>query len=1078
MRLKSIEIENITSLKGKHYIDFEDILKEGELFAITGPTGSGKSSILTAISLALYGKNYKKSLDSKDFVTLNMPSSKVSLNFETKGENYCASWSIKVLKKNGGPIKKPTTQRIVTKDGVAIEQSAEEIIGLSFDQFIRSVILNQGQFSKFLTSNFSERRKILERLYSENELSDINKKLREKLSYQKQEIEKLSIKLESSLPYTEAEILEAKSQLPELEKSKGVVGENYKKIQEFEKQLRDILEFSSKRIQFLRKSKDIDLNITDVNKNLNNVLDNLKGATSTYDAFKLEYNIRGKKLKEALTLSAKLNNTREKIATLKSNKEKLEEKFKKIEIEISTKSKEQNELTKEREEIDKKITYKDIESIDKVNDLLNDLSNTLQKIDYERESHKALEEELKAITKNGEELAKQKNTQESNLKEIFKTLDFESFYAEKSKHLDTRLSELEKQKLLLQQDEQKKIELEKKLKSINIEKVEEQISEVEKKLYNIEKELTLAIIKEKQYKKNEALLILVNESIDDSTCKLCHGKVEVDLLESIKKDIIKELKNNEGLISTDNIRELVANENQKRTVLKYELENLSKQRSENLELLKPLEERVKGLESATNEIQDITKEKEVLSKSYESARSLAKSLIITENEIKSLRLSYTKTKSNIDAIESKIKALDKESADHLKQLSKLAHSEIQIDAINELKQQIKAINELNQIEQKYKYNQSHLDSLNEQTLELNEDKKSTLSNLDTLKEDEVEQEKTLLDLTNGEDINSALKELESKREELEENIQKINKEKSTLETEYTRLLTSKDSLKDQITALENSTISAYGNLANTNLKTTELVSKNKETEIYISKVKNLKTYIDDEASVQGLKDAREKLLLPELEYFRDTLNEILTQVTKSKEKISLYESKVKEQKEDKKLYKEYRASFDRLNNLTEVLGKNKDEFRNFVLGFIENQLIQNTNLELSKICDGRYGLTQRESTHGHDFFILDKWNGALERKVSTLSGGETFLVSLAMALSLAEMTRGQVDIDCFFIDEGFGSLDSDSIEDAFSALMSVRSRGKQIGVISHIGELTSRIPANINLNKSPEGRSKIEYIFN
>ena len=88
MRLNSIEIQNITSLMGKHFIDFEEILKEGELFAITGPTGSGKSSILTSISLALYGKNHKKSLDSKDFVSLGAASASIKLNFETKGNKY------------------------------------------------------------------------------------------------------------------------------------------------------------------------------------------------------------------------------------------------------------------------------------------------------------------------------------------------------------------------------------------------------------------------------------------------------------------------------------------------------------------------------------------------------------------------------------------------------------------------------------------------------------------------------------------------------------------------------------------------------------------------------------------------------------------------------------------------------------------------------------------------------------------------------------------------------------------------------------------------------------------------------
>ena len=100
------------------------------------------------------------------------------------------------------------------------------------------------------------------------------------------------------------------------------------------------------------------------------------------------------------------------------------------------------------------------------------------------------------------------------------------------------------------------------------------------------------------------------------------------------------------------------------------------------------------------------------------------------------------------------------------------------------------------------------------------------------------------------------------------------------------------------------------------------------------------------------------------------------------------------------------------------------------------------------------------------------------RKVSTLSGGETFLVSLAMALALAELTRGQTQLDSFFIDEGFGSLDQDTIEEVYELLLQLQNSGKQIGIISHVKDLTDRIPVNINLEKKHDGISKIQVVFN
>ncbi|TNF25440.1 MAG: hypothetical protein EP319_16250, partial [Deltaproteobacteria bacterium] len=181
--------------------------------------------------------------------------------------------------------------------------------------------------------------------------------------------------------------------------------------------------------------------------------------------------------------------------------------------------------------------------------------------------------------------------------------------------------------------------------------------------------------------------------------------------------------------------------------------------------------------------------------------------------------------------------------------------------------------------------------------------------------------------------------------------------------------------------------------------------------------------------------------------------------------------------EFQKISKEISNIDSKLNSklkVKDVIGR--DEFTRYAISMIEEQLIMMTNKELEKLCDGRYVLFQQEKnkTKGPEFFIKDLWRSSSERPLQSLSGGETFMVSLAMALGLAEMARGQTEIDTFFIDEGFGTLDQDSLEEVLNILMSIRSRGKQIGIISHVKELTDRLPIRIQLQKNQLGESHLE----
>jgi exonuclease SbcC len=169
---------------------------------------------------------------------------------------------------------------------------------------------------------------------------------------------------------------------------------------------------------------------------------------------------------------------------------------------------------------------------------------------------------------------------------------------------------------------------------------------------------------------------------------------------------------------------------------------------------------------------------------------------------------------------------------------------------------------------------------------------------------------------------------------------------------------------------------------------------------------------------------------------------------------------------------------DRRARLYEVLGK--DELRTFVLSLVEENLITQTNDELQKLCQGRYEIVHqsRRMKITPEFYILDKFREGGLRKVSTLSGGETFMVSLAMALGLAEMTRGKAEIDSLFIDEGFGTLDQESLEDVLDMLKQIQTRGLMVGLISHVKALTSALPVNLQVTKKQDGTSSVGIIHN
>ncbi|MEZ9851679.1 AAA family ATPase [Vibrio breoganii] len=160
----------------------------------------------------------------------------------------------------------------------------------------------------------------------------------------------------------------------------------------------------------------------------------------------------------------------------------------------------------------------------------------------------------------------------------------------------------------------------------------------------------------------------------------------------------------------------------------------------------------------------------------------------------------------------------------------------------------------------------------------------------------------------------------------------------------------------------------------------------------------------------------------------------------------------------------FEQEYNDISHLNSLVGSAKgDKFRKFAQGLTLENLVYLANKHLARF-HGRYEL-QRKSDDGLALQVLDTWQGDAVRDTKTLSGGESFLVSLALALSLSDLVSHKTSIDSLFLDEGFGTLDAETLDMALDALDNLNASGKMIGVISHVEAMKERIPLQIKVSK-------------
>lgn len=1066
MRPLRLKIRNIASLKGEHTISFQEIQEQSSLFAITGETGAGKSSILNSIGLALYGQVYKKNVNQIDVVTLGEKDGSIELIFQVKGDYYLADWKARVRKQNGEPYSAPQTPvrnlyLLETPDFDSVKNispiGVPELLNLDFDQFCKCIILNQGEFARFITSSFSERKEILEKLYPGELLESMNKELYSELEALKNARAEIDIKLgelKSSFesgPDLKVEKERLEIQLKELE-------EKASRVEKLDHHFVSLLSAYDKFSENEQKKENVRKELALETSRLNELV---KSGESIQDGLLRLKERQEKEFPELQIFLKKEENLKGLLESRERTQRNLRDNIaedQKIKDKIIYKESEEQKFLKAKEKLATEFTFP-LEDLKRSRPHLQTLFDQFNEKEVLNEELKGKALRLGQFETNGKELKVQYEELEKKIALIPQNIKELEEKARKDKE------ELQSKIEIKQRSQIKHDEFVKQIAVAREEllKLTEKVSALQNLIVVTQEELfpLEATLKLQEVLNAQALCLDHALTTQTGACPVCEQTVETPRWLELKDKFLK--------TDLESIRRRFE-QGQKILIKAQEEEKIYTQKIlgqkgeiENKE--KEVKQLIPFLELSVPSLQELELKLNLLQKQSWELATYQKELETKRSELQRTREQYAKLKAEISSREELLQSINTKLDEKEKLLKGLVLA-INQDSIRDLKREGALL-------QAFIDNEVALDKISqEKTYLLQEVGKLATMRKTILQDEEAENKKiSALEV----ELNSALKGKKAS-ELIKELTDLLHKAQEQWRNQEQKLKTQELLLKDL-----NGRLYPLMELSKDyDLIFTREIHLIKEIagEFTDDKFHKLKDFSLTFSSPRELFIPFEELLRAEKEIMKSSVNSCrmnfasvstrLQDWEKTQDKIQLFELQ----------YRELNEALARKQRLSEVLGK--DELRTFVLSLVEENLIYQTNEELQKLCQGRYEIIHqtRSLKMTPEFFILDKFREGGRRKVSTLSGGETFMVSLAMALALAEMTRGQAEIDSLFIDEGFGTLDQESLEDVLSMLGQIQNRGLLVGIISHIKALTNALPVNLVLNKRQDGTSSLKIQYN
>jgi len=1007
-----LTIEGLYSYQERQTIDFKNLTEAG-LFGIFGSVGSGKSSILEAISFALYGETERLNMrDKRAYNMMNLKSNSSYIQFDFINHENKIFRATRDFKRNSKKFDdvKPSSVTFYEKINdkwIPLDHSdSEKIIGLSYANFKRTIIIPQGQFKEFLELGATERTNMMKEIFNlqrfdlQNNVSVLNAKNRS-------ELDQLEGQLKGFEEVNEEQISAQKGTL-QLENQKlEMIQIQFKQIGEKYQQLKNLKED----FELLKKKKE-DFEKLSVEKT---EIDILERKIELFDQVFRAFN--------------PLITEKNKLQTEIESHQKARENQTKILLETETQFK---SLTEKLSAILPKFQALDQSKVQQ-----DDLNLILQMLNFSDEieilkdrtkkgSEKVQEVEAnnKLIEKKLIELAKETEVLKPKKLDATLIINVGNWFLEKKNLTESFQKQTEK-------TNQKKAEIEKistvlKPFEINTESFKNDFKTKIDALEIQKKELSE---KQKHLEIQQKLSHFASELHDGESCPLCGSLEHPNILEF--DDVNSEL--NELQKQIENL------ENQKQEIQKksLEIEKILERKNIFEEQLKSEEEILKQIQiNIQNHVQNFIWKEFNAENEAEFEQKRLQSFEI-EKQIEQISQNISQERKNLEkereTLDQYNKALEKFRLDEAKKAEQIKTNESNMKILDWKDYKEKAIIEVEESFQKLA--QSNLE---------------TEQNYQNL----IKKEK---------ELSPKLAEQKTIVSQLEKRISELEKEISDNENVI------KQSLSDQ--------------------NFTDLVEVqtilSEEINVYEARNKIQKFRIDFETLKNGISELETKLkdFSFDEEHFSAVENQFKT--IENDVKIA-NDSVVKITSEIERLEKEFKKKENLLIKLSK-LQKRADNLKIMTnlfkgAGFVQyvssiylRQLCDHANIRFHRMTRNQLSLQLNEN---NDFEIVDYLNEGRSRSVKTLSGGQAFQVSLSLALALAESVQANAksEKNFFFIDEGFGTQDLESVNVVFETLMSLQKENRIVGIISHVEELKEKIPVSLNITKDEERGSLIEIV--
>ncbi|MCW0119534.1 exonuclease subunit SbcC [Bacillus subtilis] len=1121
MKPIALSIKGLHSFREEQTIDFEGLSGAG-VFGIFGPTGSGKSSILDAMTLALYGKVERAANNTHGILNQAEDTLSVSFTFALQ-TNHQISYKVERVFKRTDEMKVKTAlcrfieikdeHTVLADKASEVNKRVEELLGLTIDDFTRAVVLPQGKFAEFLSLKGAERRHMLQRLFNLEQYGDrLVKKLRrqaQEANARKNEMlaEQSGLGEASSEAVEQAEkaLEQAEARLEAMRKNRDQAKERFTEHQEIWNVQKEKSAYEEEEKRLAEEQPHIDsmqkrLLEAETAAALKPYADRYAEAIQHEEQAEKEQTLAQKDLADRTAFFQQKHEEYEAWRQHKSEKEpellaKQEQLSRLQEIEIKLSEAKQEE---ERKKADLRQKEEALQSV------MNELETVTDRLTRGQNRQTELKQQLKSLQVTSDERKSCQQAAEMALR-IRQTEEQIKKEKKRSDELNLVLQKMNEEKnTLVQKTEAEENNIIQAYEAVQT--VYHLVCETERSLTRMTEETrksqhTLHLQREKA---RVALLTkeLAQKLTAGKPCPVC-GSTDHDPSASVHETYEADSHLEEDIKQTDVLLTEAAALSQEILSAKITLEEQSARFIEQCPFLQTIQ--AQNLEAAASF------ENQPVYEAFETAKfewkRIKQDILSVKTRMAQMIGAYQESLKKAEQLNEKI-GFEKREADRIESIITELQSSMdsslnmfkeafQNQSVDEAEKWQQAIEEKDRaaeecekrIEKSIAFLAEHeaqKEKLRESGHRLEREKLELHYAAERIKSVIADYEHELGDYAKGDSIQIKLRSVQQDLKLLKEKEQSLYEELQSAQMKLnqakSRASASELTLQEAKGRLEKAKAAWLEHTKNTSITRTEEVE---QSLIPADELEKMKTGIDQfmdklKQNAANLKRVAEILAgralsesewnetVAALQKAEDAFGAAIEEKGAAAKALAVIRDHHKRFNEIEAELKKWQTHIDRLDKLQAVFKGNT-----FVEFLAEEQLesvARDASARLSMLTRQRYAI-EVDSEGG--FVMRDDANGGVRRPVSSLSGGETFLTSLSLALALSAQIqlRGEYPLQFFFLDEGFGTLDQDLLDTVVTALEKLQSDNLAVGVISHVQELRARLPKKLIVHPAePSGR--------